>query len=326
MVVSLILVALLAGLFGLSSTLNPIDAILGRAAIVEVPDLVGRTQPAALAEARAAGFDPKVISVFSLTGKRGSVVAQDPKPESRARQGSVLEIAVSRGANRVEVADVVGKSLAEVRPPFDDAGIRIEVTEETSETAAKGIIIRQDPGPGVVVTGKDTVRFVVSKGADPRPVPQVAGLQPVGAGYELGKAGLTVGTSAAVNDPSVVVGAVVSTDPPAGTPVEKDRAINLAVSAGPAPVPVPEVRNQPVEAAVAAVRQAGLVPNLVSSAGGSHVINQDPAPAAPLTPGLAVTLTLGPPSATTTTTTVPPTTVPPTTVPPAPVAPGGPGG
>ena len=32
MVVSLILVALLAGLFGLSSTLNPIDAILGRAA------------------------------------------------------------------------------------------------------------------------------------------------------------------------------------------------------------------------------------------------------------------------------------------------------
>ena len=236
---------------------------------------------------RAAGFDPKVISVFSLTGKRGSVVAQDPKPESRAREGSVLEIAVSRGANRVEVTDVVGKTLAEVRPPFDDAGIRIEVTEETSETAAKGIIIRQDPGPGVVVTGKDTVRFVVSKGADPRPVPQVAGLQPVGAGYELGKAGLTVGTSAAVNDPSVVVGAVVSTDPPAGTPVEKDRAINLAVSAGPAPVPVPEVRNQPVDAAVAAVRQAGLVPNLVSSAGGSHVINQDPAPAAPLTPGLA---------------------------------------
>ena len=74
---------------------------------------------------------------------------------------------MSRGANRVEVTDVVGKSLAEVRPPFDDAGIRIEVTEETSETAAKGIIIRQDPGPGVVVTGKDTVRFVVSKGADP---------------------------------------------------------------------------------------------------------------------------------------------------------------
>ena len=59
MVVSLVLVALLAGLFGLSSTLNPIDAILGRAAIVEVPDLVGRTQPAALAEARAAGFDPE---------------------------------------------------------------------------------------------------------------------------------------------------------------------------------------------------------------------------------------------------------------------------
>ena len=204
----------------------------------------------------------------------------------------MLEIAVSRGANRVEVTDVVGKSLAEVRPPFDDAGIRIEVTEETSETAAKGIIIRQDPGPGVVVTGKDTVRFVVSKGADPRPVPQVAGLQPVGAGYELGKAGLTVGTSATV-ERSVgrrrcrrrhrSAGRHTGGEGPGGQSRRFGRTGPGPGARGPQPA-------RRCRGGGGASGRTGPQPRHARRAA-PIVINQDPAPATPLAPGLAVTLT-----------------------------------
>ena len=47
LVAGLCLAALLVGLLGFSSTLNPLDALLGRGAIVTVPDLSGRPQPGA---------------------------------------------------------------------------------------------------------------------------------------------------------------------------------------------------------------------------------------------------------------------------------------
>jgi serine/threonine-protein kinase len=284
--------ALLVGFLGFSDTLNPVDALLGRGAVVAVPDLAGRPQPGAEAELRALGLDPEVRTSFSLTVPRGTVIGQDPAAGSRVREGSVVEIVVSRGVNRVEMPDAVGRPEAEVVDPLREADVDVTVERSASETVAEGLVISQDPGPGVVLSGEDEATLVVSDGPEPRPVPEVTGRSLAGASYTLGVAGLAVGRVEQVESSGVPEGAVISVEPPVGTVVERDTPMVLRVSAGPAPVPVPQVVGTDAAAARAALSGAGFVPNVVSGNGGGMsgpVTSQTPVAGTPLAPGQAVT-------------------------------------
>jgi eukaryotic-like serine/threonine-protein kinase len=294
--VALLATGLLVALLGFSPTLNPLDALLGRGAVVDVPDLSGRTQPVAEAQVRALGLEPEVRTVYSLTGRRGSVVGQEPVAGSRVREGSTVTLQVSRGANRVEMPDAVGRPLAEVAAALDEADVPVDV-EQVPDDAPAGIVLAQEPAPGVVVTGEDRVRFRVSQGPEPRPVPEVAGLPLAGAAWELGRAGFVV-ESEDVPDTEVPEGAVVSTDPPAGEVVAKDATVTVTVSAGPPPVAVPTLTGRTQQEAVARLDQLGLVPNTISASGSlagpaGAVQAQDPTPGTPLRPGQVVTLTVG---------------------------------
>ena len=81
LVVALVLALLAIGLLGFSSTLNPVDALLGRGAIVSVPDVVAAPRPRAEADLREVRLEPEVTEAFSLTAPRGTVISQ------RARRG-----------------------------------------------------------------------------------------------------------------------------------------------------------------------------------------------------------------------------------------------
>jgi beta-lactam-binding protein with PASTA domain len=288
----LVAAALLVGLLGFSSTLNPVDAILGRGAIVTVPDLAGRAQPGAVAVVRSAGLQPVVRTSFSLTGKRGTVISQSPPAGSRVREGTAVKVVVSRGVNRVAMPDAFGKPLEQVVPPLKAAGVKVKVTRTPSETVGAGLVIKQEPGAGVLVTGEDTASFVVSQGPLPRPVPSVGGVALDGASFQIGKAGLAVGAVTEVDDPSVLVGAVVRTDPPAGTVLPRDTAVTVAVSAGPPPVAVPDLAGRTPDAATAALNVAGFTPNVIYRGSGS-VTAQDPPAGTVARPPAVVTVTVG---------------------------------
>jgi serine/threonine-protein kinase len=291
-------VALAAALLGLSPTLNPVDAVLGRGAVVEVPDLTGRTQPVAEAEARSLGLVPRIRSAFSLTVRRGSVIAQEPRAGSRIREGTDLTLVVSRGANRVPMPDAVGQPFRAVTRELRAADIPLAVERVASEDAPAGVVISQRPGPGVVVTGDDRPAFTVSRGADPRPVPGVTGLLLEGAAFQLGKAGLAIGPVTPLDDATVPVGAVIATDPVAGTVVDKDTPVALTVSQGPPPVQLPDLVGLAQAQATADLERLGLVANPVSenqgvALSGGPVVAQSPEARTPLRAGAVVTITIG---------------------------------
>src|SRR4051812_36291231 len=127
--VTLLVIAGAIALFGFSSTLNPIDAIMGRGRIVTVPDFTGRALPGAKAEAVDLGLEPSTKTAFSLSAPRGSIIGQDPASGDKARAGDPIEFVVSNGANRIEMPQAVGRPLAEVTPPLEDAGVPIETTK-----------------------------------------------------------------------------------------------------------------------------------------------------------------------------------------------------
>ena len=322
--VALVLGLAAVGLLGFSSTLNPIDAILGRGAIVDVPDVVDDPQPRAVAEVTAAGLEVQLADAFSLSAPRGTIIAQTPAGGERVREGTTVELVVSKGANRVEMPDAVGRPFDEVAAPFREADIALDVERVPSERIPDGIVIEQSPGPGIVVTGLDPVSFVVSDGAADRPVPEVVGRSLDAAGFELGRAGLTLGEVTEVDDPAVPAGAVISTDPAPGAVVPIERPVAVVVSLGPALAPVPEVVETSEATARNVLQREGYLVAVASrllgpdDSGLGAVFEQFPEAGTPLRRGQTVTIVVGrnppplPPqvSATTTTTTTTTTTVP----------------
>jgi serine/threonine-protein kinase len=303
------------GLLGFSSTLNPVDALLGRGPVVTVPDVVSAPQPRATADLEGLGLVVEVEEGFSLTAPRGTVIEQDPEAGDRVREGATVTIVVSRGANRVVMPDAVGQPFEEVAEPFDDAEIPLQVEEVPSERVERGIVIEQSPGPGIQVTGVDTVRFVVSAGPADRPVPEVVGRTLDAAAFELGRAGLVLGEVAIVDDPAVPAGAVVSADPAAGTEVPIETPVDMVVSGGPAAVPVPDVVEETETTARSQLERAGFVVALASrlvadeDGGVGAVFEQYPEAGSAYRPGQTVTIVVGreppapaPPRVTTTTT------------------------
>ena len=327
---SFLVVTAAVALLAYSSTLNPIDALLGRGAVVSVPDVEGRALPRARAQIERVGLGVGTSPGFSLSVPRGAVIRQDPGAGERLRQGEVVELIVSQGANRVQMPDAVGKPLDEVVLPLEESGVAFEVEEVPDERVPEGVVIEQEPDPGVVVTGEDVPRFEVSAGPPQRPVPEVLGLSLRAAAFRVGEAGLQVAQVTLVDDPGRPVGSVAAVEPAIGTMLERDGEVTLGISTGPPPVAVPNVTNIMSGPAIDRLEDRGFVVQtagrLVAAGqpGVGNVYEQRPSAGTQLRPGETVTIVVGrlppePPPPSTTTTTAPP---PPTTA-PAPRPPGG---
>lgn len=314
--VSLLLALGAVTLFGFSANLNPIDAILGRPPMVTIPDVIGDAQPRAVADLERVGLVPEVSTAYSLTAPRGSVISTDPDAGKRIRRGETVAVVVSKGANRVVMPDAVGQMIEQVRVAFDDADVPITIDPVHDDRIPEGTVLDQSPGAGTVVTGSDEVRFSVSAGPRERTVPPVGGLSPDSAGFALGQAGLNVASVIQRDDPSAAIGVTIGTEPGAGTVLAYGTPVNVVVSAGAAPVPVPDVVNTQRTAATEQLRAAGFVVAVGSrllgagEQGAGTVFEQQPAAGTPWRPGQPVTIVVG---RTLPTPPPPPTTVAPTT-------------
>ncbi len=284
---------LLALVLGFAPTLNPIDLVLGRGRSVVLGDFVGSSLPGVRAELGSSGLVVETRNGFSLTVPRGSVLAQDPLPGSRVAPGATVSLVVSRGAVRVVLDDLVGQSLTQARAPLDEAGVTVEVVERPDEVVPAGVVLEQEPGPGLEVQGDSVARLVVSGGPAPRPVPDVSGRSLPVAAYALGAFGFDVvevrGTSATDLPP----GAVVGTDPPAGTTSERGTPVVVVVSGDAPPAPVPGVVGEPAGPAAEAVRAAGFEANVVTAnelelALAAQAASEPGTPVRPPSPGTVV--------------------------------------
>lgn len=320
------------GLLGFSDTVHPIDALLGRGPMVTMPDLLGDARPRAEAELRSLDLEVEVEYAYNLSAPRGSIAETDPAAGTRIRAGSTVTIVVSRGANRVEMPDAIGEPLDEVRRPFDEADVPLEIAEIADEYIPAGVVIGQSPAPGTMVTGRDQVAFIISSGPEDRAVPDVGGMSAEGAGFTLGEAGLDLDEVELRHDPSAPIGVAIGTEPGAGVVVPAGSPIKLVISAGPPPREVPDLVNLTRERAAERLRANGFVVSVASRLVGPDgrglgvVLDQFPPADTEWRPGLPVTIVVGrrlptpppPPPTTTTTTTLPEpttTTVPTTTVP-----------
>lgn len=263
-------------LLGWSTNLDPVGAVLGRPAQVEVPDLSGLAEPRATADVDSARLVAEVQYAPSLDAARGAVVSQDPPAGTQVDIGSVVHVVVSSGVAAVAMPDAVGRRFEEVVGPLDEAKVDYTVASVASETVDSGIVIEQVPEAGVRVTARDVVTFTVSTGPDPRPVLEVAGLSADGAAYALGVAGFDV-EAVRRDDATVPVGVVIGTEPGAGTVRPRDSTVKVVISAGPPPVPLSDLVGRSLSSALGELEALGVVANVHGGgASGGVVAAQDP--------------------------------------------------
>ena len=148
----------------------------------QVPDLYDMTIEEAENDPRIEGvFEiQKAGSEFSTDVSEGHILRQDPK-KGETRKGSqlVIQVWVSAGEETGEVPDLENKSEQDARILLEKLNkeYNLELTVETpeelkqfSEEITEGYVIKTEPAQGEILKKGDTVKLILSKGPDIKPV------------------------------------------------------------------------------------------------------------------------------------------------------------
>ncbi len=193
------------------------------------------------------------------------------------------------------IPNVVGTDVGQATSQLGSLGFAVVEAKGQYETGTvKGTVLAVDPPAGTDLKEGETVTLVPSLGPPPVQVPDITGKTVDQATSALHDAGLEVGNIEHVYSESVEDGHVVRQDPegkaPTGSPV------NLWVSKGHAPVPIPGVVGKTQDRAETKLRDAGFVPVVQVAYSDQFargiVIKVDPGEATPTAYGAPVTITV----------------------------------
>ncbi|MFH8804669.1 Stk1 family PASTA domain-containing Ser/Thr kinase [Streptomyces sp. NPDC017936] len=207
---------------------------------------------------------------------RTSRFAAEPAPPPRRRVGAprrgllalvtavLLVLGVGAGVWYInsgqftKVPAVLTQTEARAEQRLEAAGLEVgSVEHRYSDTVARGSVITTDPEPGARIRKNDAVTLVVSDGPETVKVPYLKGTRLAEAKKQLKEDGLEPGLVTQAFSEDVAKGAVISSDPEAGTERRAGTAVALVVSKG-RPVDVPDVTGEDLADARAELQEAGL--------------------------------------------------------------------
>ena len=159
---------------------------------------------------------------------------------------------------------------------------------------AEGIILEQDPPAGSVQKRGAEVTLAVSGGQATATVPEVMGTSQQQARIAIENAGFQFGSVSQQNSDRPR-GAVIATDPTAGTTLELPATVSITLSQGPSVVQVPDLTGRTLADARSTLEQLGL--RLGSSSRDTTsfmpentILSQSPQPGTTVSAGASVSL------------------------------------
>ena len=145
----------------------------------------------------------------------------------------------SFGEASVEIPSLEGLTQEEAQERLDESGLALgEAGEASSDSAAEGTVVEQDPQAGASVEPETSVNVTLSSGPERASVPDLAGLGVAEAERALAEANLELGRQDEAPSDSATEGTVVEQDPAGGTEAEEGTVVDVVVSTGPQQAPV----------------------------------------------------------------------------------------
>lgn len=135
---------------------------------VEMPNVVGLSKEEAKAEVENAKLQFEIQKEeFNKEVPEGYVISQDPvyiEKYNKVKQGSIVNVIISKGQEKTKIPNVKGKSKEEAIEMIETASLKAQVIEETSKTVQEGYVISQEIEPDKEAFAGDTLIIHVSTG------------------------------------------------------------------------------------------------------------------------------------------------------------------
>ena len=237
------------------------------------------TLPAARSLAELVKDIPEVTISHTAAGTTESVrvfstqtiprVERHAKRRWRKTVGVIVLIAATLAAgwggwtylvpHRATVPTVVGVNVDMAKAEIEHLGLVAIVTPGSYSTrVAAGSVLKLTPPAGTILKKGQAVTLVPSLGPPPVDIPPLKGMTPDQATTALEGVGFVVGTAPTQQfDKKVPAGRVVSSTPVGSAP--QGATIELVISSGPPPTPLPDVTNKTQKAATRILTKAGFV-------------------------------------------------------------------
>jgi beta-lactam-binding protein with PASTA domain/tRNA A-37 threonylcarbamoyl transferase component Bud32 len=294
-----LLVVMLAVLGGLLYLFGREAGLIGdqSANRVTMPLVIGKTQEDASQLLEDRGLEVVTDTQVNDQQEPGRVYAQDPPADRKVDKGAQVTIRVAAAPEKVKVPVLVGKKVDDAQALLEALGLNPKIETRTDPKVPDGQVISQDPAPQVELTKGSDVNLVVSGGKAKKPVPDVAGKDPVDAAADLGSAGFKVARTTEASS-SVADGKVIRTDPAAGEQADEGSTVTMVVSSGPEQPTVPNVMGKTAADAKAEIEAAGFVyregaPVPSNSDDDGKVLAQSPSGGTKQDKGSTVTVRIG---------------------------------
>lgn len=164
------------------------------------------------------------------------VITQEPAAGRKVRKDREIMAVVSLGPEQIEVPDLTGKSLREVKVELANAKLALgKVTYSNKNPDKPEEVINQKPKAGEQVKRSTPVDVQVNKGAGVATVavPNWKGQNVSDVSSKLAKADLVLGGVVWSVNETVPLGQIVGQAPPQGSEVTPGSPVEFEVSAGP---------------------------------------------------------------------------------------------
>jgi serine/threonine-protein kinase len=203
--------------------------------------------------------------------------------------------------HRVDVPSVVGLDVRDAQRKLENVGLVARIAQgRHSLRVDEGAVLDVRPDEGTIVEDGTRVVLVPSAGPPPVSVPNVVGKTVERARELLRGADLRVGDVRRAYHAELTEGHVIRQSVDGRDDAPLGSAIDVVVSRGPKPLPVPRVTGRIVEDAVALLEDAGFIvarnDAFSDHVARGRVISQDPARETDLQPGetVSIVVSLGP--------------------------------
>ena len=182
-----------------------------------------------------------------------------------AKNGEQVEEQAEEEKVQVEMIDVVGQNVDDVKVALLNLGLTPEIAYQESTQYGQGIVMDSSIAPGTMVEEGTNVVITVSAGSEGVEVPNVVGMTEAEAVATLGKKGFVVNTTEGY-DQYIKEGNIITQSPEAGSKAPGGTTVSIRVSQGPenAKVRVPDLTGLDESTAMASLVEAGLQLGVVS--------------------------------------------------------------
>ena len=269
---------------------------MGSGRFTSVPGVVGNEEESAVVLLQGASLKSTVELEASDTVPKGKVLRTDPPEGTEKLRGDAVTVYVSLGKPVVPTVQA-GIDPAAAEKDITQTGLKSTLNADEdafSDTVPKGKVVTLKPAPGTQVKVGSTVTIVLSKGSQPKPVPNVAGKTKDEAFAELTSLGFEPVEGPAEKNGSVEGGRVIRTDPPANTnvPAGGNKRVTVVLSSAPETITVPKVEGKKLKDAKKQLEDLGLKVDIqFSRNGNATVLNQSVAPGSKVEKGSRISLT-----------------------------------